>query len=259
MKWLEDEICVLKNRDLTHQELHDLLPHRSVEAIRRKSYQHGLQRTMKSSGHLTDDEAQSIWDNPEFREMIEGHLLGDGCIDHKGHAFRLGTSNKDYANFVQDKLNTLSGKNNTASYHPPVKKMWKTGEYISRECWTVVCCCKGIFGQQRERWYPKGYKIVPRDLVLTPTMCNRWYCDDGCLVVMEKYGVYRIELCTDSFTLSEVKYLQQLLTTVGITTRIHLSKGKHRIITCGKEKFLRYAGAAPVDSFDYKWRLVNET
>ena len=259
MRWTDQEIAILKNRDLTHKELHILLPHRSIEGIRRKTYQFGLQRTLRRFGHITQAEAEEIWSNLELQQLIEGHLLGDGCVAKEGN-FRLGTNNQDYASFTQSCLNKLTNKKSKSTYYPSVLKTWKTGEFTSKESWSVNCVCSKIFKPQRKRWYPEGVKIVPEDFELTPLSCNRWYCDDGYLSVVPKHSICTVTLCTDSFTLLEVDFLRnQISDKIGIETGTRKIKKKFlRIVIYSPKrvvKFLEYIGPCPVDSFQYKWKL----
>jgi len=252
--WTDEEIDILRDRDLTHKQLMELLPHRSWNSIRKKSYEYGLQRTMRSSGHITQEEADKIWDNGEFRQVIEGHLLGDACIDKKGHAFRISTIRKSYAYWLQKFLNATTNKTNSIISYPSVIRHWKTGDCLSRPYWMTVCCCKGIFGEQRERWYPIGIKIVPKDLVLTSVVCNRWYIDDGWLSKKENV----IELCTDSFTEEDREFLaSQIDKNVGIKTSVSNHRRKYfRICIYKKEqirKFLEYIGQSPTKDYAYKW------
>lgn len=69
-----------------------------------------------------------------------------------------------------------------------------------------------VFTPYKQKWYPEGIKIVPRDLKLTPLICAIWFCDDGSVVYTgsNKLG-RRISLYTDSFLKEEVEFLQCLL------------------------------------------------
>lgn len=264
MRWTLQEIEILKDRDLTLPEIHSLLPHRSILGIRRKTYQLGCQRTLRRFGHITQEEADAIWSQAEFCQMIEGHLLGDGCVDKEGSTFRLGTNNEDYSKFIQLRLNKLANKNSKTTYHPPVTKMWKTGEYTSKESWSAHCCCSKIFRSQRTRWYPDGIKAVPSDLELTPLVCNRWYCDDGTLHIdrrARRKSVPTVELCTDSFSEKEICFLRnQIETSIGVLTSTRLVHKKFKRITIYSKfsvvKFLDYIGPCPVESFSYKWDVL---
>lgn len=260
MHWTEEELKILSDKDLTHKELCALLPGKSYDMIRRKSYKLGLQRSMKKAGRISQEAADAIWAKARFQELIEGHLLGDGCIDSKGHAFRLGTNIQAYARKLQNELNMLADKKNKLTYHPPAKKIWKTGEFTSKESWTSVCCCKPIFWKQRERWYPDGEKVVPGDLQLTPTIINRWYIDDGYLTVVPNRSITTVSLCTDSFSDEHIDFLRDAIgSAIGIDTGTCIIHRKfRRIVIYTKarvEKFLDYIGSPPVTEYSYKWEL----
>src|SRR5271165_3446922 len=71
-----------------------------------------------------------------------------------------------------------------------------------------------VFTPFKEKWYPEGKKIVPKDLKLTPLICAIWFCDDGCIVRMLRKTMQdklRLQLSTDGFTKKEVLFLISLL------------------------------------------------
>lgn len=69
-----------------------------------------------------------------------------------------------------------------------------------------------VFTPYKQKWYPEGIKIVPRDLELTSLICAIWFCDDGSIVYTgpNKHGK-RISLYTDSFLKEDVVFLQDCL------------------------------------------------
>ena len=54
-------------------------------------------------------------------------------------------------------------------------------------------------------WHKSGAKQVPHDIPMTPTVFLHWHAGDGSL------GPEQLQLCTDSFPLEDVKYLQNLV------------------------------------------------
>ncbi len=117
--------------------------------------------------------------NDIHRQIIDGLLLGDGCV--RRHAVNataelsVSTVEEEFANYLLVVL--------------PLEL------YINSEkaCKRVVCGkeanCKKSYkihsrvdislDEYREKWYPDGIKIVPSDLVLTPISVKYWFWGDG--------------------------------------------------------------------------------
>jgi hypothetical protein len=66
-----------------------------------------------------------------------------------------------------------------------------------------------VFSSYKQKWYPNGEKIVPKDLQLTPLICAIWFCDDGSITL--KNNKRRISLYTDSFVKDDVLFLKNLI------------------------------------------------
>jgi len=76
-------------------------------------------------------------------------------------------------------------------------------------------------------WYIDGVKVVPFDIfnLLSPIALAHWIMGDGCL--LSGGGMY---LCTDSFTVSDVvKLMNVLLVRYDIPSTLHYSNGLPRI------------------------------
>lgn len=68
------------------------------------------------------------------------------------------------------------------------------------------------------KWYPKGIKVVPRDLRLTPLVLLHWYIGDGSFN-------NSISLFTNGFTKKDVLFLiKKMDCTVGIKTKFNMTK-----------------------------------
>lgn len=75
------------------------------------------------------------------------------------------------------------------------------------------------FKIERIRWYPKGLKIVPNDLVLTPLILSHWFAGDGC------GRKYCLSFCTNGFKLKDVKTLSTLMRVqLGINMKINKTR-----------------------------------
>jgi transposase-like protein len=100
---------------------------------------------------------------------------------------------------------------------------------------------------QRQRWYPNGIKIVPKDIKITPTMMLWWYLGDG---YKTKYGAV---LCTDSFIKNDNKRLANLISQEGIPCH-WTPRNRIRIEgNFGFQQLISYIGESPVKCYEYKW------
>lgn len=69
------------------------------------------------------------------------------------------------------------------------------------------------------RWYPKGKKVVPKDLRLTPVSALHWYVGDG------SSGKHELIFSTQSFNAEDNKLLAQLLwKAMGVKAKIQAIK-----------------------------------
>ena len=110
-----------------------------------------------------------------------------------------------------------------------------------------------------KEWYPKGKKIVPRGIVLTPLVCRQWYLGDGSLITNNKN--YRVLLCTCAFPKPDVMWLIKQLREIGFWAvwqngnMISIVNKPNKIFN----NFLEYIGECPVECYKYKWLLNSQT
>jgi len=185
----------------------------------------------------------------ELIEIIEGNLLGDGClVPTKNQAFyQHGSSQVEYLiylckKFEEEGLMTPKGypkryqhKNNKAVYYNMYSKS--------------NICLRKLY----DKWYPHGFKIVPKDLELTSTKVLYWFIGDG-----STNGREGISLHSQGFTKEENIILQdKLLEYVGIRSSLHskVSGSGYTIYIPKKYKniFYDYIGECPVKCYKYKW------
>ena len=116
----------------------------------------------------------------------------------------------------------------------------------------------------RRHFYPKGIKIVPKDvkLLLTdPLSLAIWYMDDGSLDKREKYHL-NATFATFCFSFRECVLLASTLKeNFGIEARVHKStmRGKERyrlyIVSGSMTKFVNVVGSYIQPDFRYKIAL----
>ena len=159
------------------------------------------------------------------KEIIDGSLLGDGYISGKGHgnnwfAKEQCFASKEYINWVYDSMKPYSYR----VYHKEMPNSFrKSPNYgIMLKSCRFSAYPHPVFTELRQKWYPNGKKIVPKDLKLTPLMMAVWFCDDGSLNAEKRYAVF----CTNGFDLDSVEYLRSGFSEYNIKTTINLQKGK---------------------------------
>ena len=160
-------------------------------------------------------------------EIIYGTLLGDGYVHPRGQIQLEHTIDQlQYINWKYDELKSLA-------YSPPKqirrfdKRFNKT--YIGARFWL-----RQYFRPLRKLFYPKGTKIVPKEIskYFTKLCIAVWYMDDG------NFSEGRnLKIATDSFDSESKKILQSLLLTkFGVKSTIQAS-GKLRIASNSLDKF----------------------
>lgn len=114
----------------------------------------------------------------EQKQILYGALLGDGSLILHKHCknaiFSYTSKSKQHVEYVST----------------PFKKYW-SGEGI-KQCtyydgrtnkeysrYVMRTYTNETFTDEYHKWYKNGIKEIPKDLKLTPLMCNIWYIGDG--------------------------------------------------------------------------------
>jgi len=144
-------------------------------------------------------------------ELINGSLLGDGCLsprkNRKNTRFsilrKLGDLEylKWQYNFVEDLC--LTGIKNKENFD---KRTNKT--YYSCYFCTVA---NDDLTKISNKWYNNGKKVIPNDLILTPLILGVWFLDDANIKFTSSEKAIRITFSTQSFSKEDVYFLQNLL------------------------------------------------
>ena len=184
----------------------------------------------------------------EAKEWIDGELLGDGCLEPKSkYSVRFQYSSKylEYIQYISDTLNSFGIKQSgkiRIQYH---KKMnCYSYHYISLSYPELLSI--------RKRWYPKGKKIIPRDLKLTPLLLRQEMIGDGSLKHHKK-SKSSIVLCTYGFLINDVKWLVLQLNKIGFKSTRQPNNNIIHISSYSTKDFLSYIGECPVKCYNYKW------
>jgi len=154
-----------------------------------------------------------------LREIINGTLLGDASIkiekynDSRYFSYKLTAKDRNFLLWCQ-KLFDLFKVKSWISLENKVS--------LTHSLWFYINTCPyPEFLNLHSKWYiPKdgrNFKIVPRDLEITPTVLLHWYLGDGCLVRQKGSNrIPRIVFATNCFTKEDVDFLIGKLKTLGL-------------------------------------------
>lgn len=190
----------------------------------------------------------------KMKELVDGEILGDGYLNkYKNRPlidayFVLCSKSKEHCIYI---INNL-----------PIGLFHKNQPQIHMKKYYYATSRSDIYlTTQLKRWYPKGIKIIPKDLKLTPTICHHWYICDGYLS-NRKNRKGHIHLYTDCFTKTEIekiliKQMMKLDIECWIFKHYHpIDKRRGyaiRINTNSTKKFLDYIGLPIINYYKYKW------
>lgn len=197
---------------------------------------------IRTSGETTSLKNQFMI-TPYINDVIIGELLGDGSIYKSGNTsggFSYSTSKKKYLEwlyygvFMKEGIQTMKEGIIEKIIIPSEKSIIKT-PYISYKARTLSYL---QFGQYRKIWYPRDTKIVPNNIIITPTVLLHWYLGDGSLQTYKgdnKRGKYiymykRVILHTNGFSYKECKMLSKKLNNIGLHFEVKKHHNKNKTI-----------------------------
>jgi len=269
--WTEKEDKILSDTSLSYDIIAARLPNRSKRSIWTRAHKLGYSRDISviakiNSENQHKDEWDSLLSDKKFCEVIDGELLGDGCICRKKvknrncyeYTFIAGSIHEEYAKYLH---NILAPKlKSTAKINTVLPPTKSSKRITGTKKFYVVRFSSVVFKQFYDRWYPSGSikTTCPDDFDFSPTVCLHWYLGDGSLDSSFRRRMFEITLHTENFKHSEVKKMSESLSdSLGIKTGTKKSNKIYRAIRIhGKyaREFLLHIGSSPVKCFDYKWR-----
>lgn len=191
-------------------------------------------------------------------DILTGHLLGDGSIFYSTRyavtpIFSFTSKHLEYAEFVKNS-SSLSSYCKVLQRRRFDKRTSKT--YVSYQFRTKSC---ETLKQFRDLWYPEGKKLIPENLKLNSTICQRWYIDDGGRSSGKSRGKNRyisISTCCHKNN-GDIIILLKELRNLGFNCNSNLNGNYHRIqfSRVSSLDFLEFIGKCPVECFKYKWDL----
>lgn len=183
-----------------------------------------------------------------FSEVMDGLLLGDGCLQKPAKTAKYTHSSKheDYLLWVKNFL-----ENEGVSFTPKIYRK-DEGRGIYYQLHSRV---HEMLTKEYHRWYNKdGKKIVPSDLRITPVSAKHWYIGDGGLDSDKGY-LRQISFASHSFSYEERDFLVAQLKELGFKAS-NRKRGQICIAKSSVTDFIDWIGECPTESYKYKWELT---
>lgn len=170
------------------------------------------------------------------KELIDALIIGDGTLDYyKNISARLQIrhklAHKDYCTWIIQKTESF------LQWSTPVELDVSgiiEGRKISGKQISIRTKCMKPLYKYRERWYPFGKKVIPKDFILTPISLAILYMDDGTLGIgkdSQNYIQRNIQLNTQSFSYEDNYRLLEMVKGFDIKCSIQeLSRRKDNFI-----------------------------
>jgi DNA-binding CsgD family transcriptional regulator len=192
-------------------------------------------------------------------EILNGAMLGDGSLiiskNGRNPQFTYNSKSKQHVKYVTQEFMQYSYKEGIKYYEKYDNRTKKT--YNSYSFRSISD--KG-FLEIYNKWYKNGVKHLPKDLILTPTICLIWYIGDGGIINNQKHNGQYIKLSTHCFSKKEqekilipqLKQFNAKLYKVGISKN-NIAQYAIYIPKKSMQNFLNYIGKCPFKDYKYKW------
>jgi hypothetical protein len=184
---------------------------------------------------------------PHQREVLDGEMLGDGCLFRRRE-----TANAHAAWTLRSHQHVTLLAEEFAEYEPRVRNIGDTKRQALRTLTNPALT------EQRMRWYPDGRKRLPADLTLSPIVCLHWFIGDGA-----NRGRGSIRFHTESFTELEVERLVRMLGDLGFPCAMFRRSSNHgrgnrlpyiSMRTQPSLAFLDYIGPCTITDYAHRWK-----
>lgn len=182
--------------------------------------------------------------------LLEGKLLGDGCIQmHGSRSAKYSHSSKyeSYLVWLSKEFSNLG-----------IEQVGKINKYWDEEYETFGYMYQSRSYPElvplRQSWYPNGKKIVPEDLSLNPLMARQWFIGDGCLETTKKRP--DIRFYTYAFDKASINHLLAELRGKGFKVSYWPSCNSIGMSVHSVRDFLDWIGPCPTEIesiYEYKW------
>lgn len=222
-----------------------------VSIIRRHLQESGVTMRKRGWGYNVLPEKQLTVNQYEF---FDGLMLSDGSIARRGVLNHRHSQGNDYLSCAFKYMEFAEYIKSQLSLAPEVhRKVHISDRYKSGYCvqYGILSSANIFFTQERDRWYPEGVKIIPKDCRLTPTSLNIMYLGDG-YITKDSPKRKAIYICLHSFEREDIQLVIDHLDSINIKASIYAS-GEVRISSYNTADFLDYIGPCPVECYKYKW------
>ena len=186
------------------------------------------------------------------KQFIDGLLLGDASIPKRKdgispRSLTQACKHKEYLEYIIERF--LKAK----VLCSPILSRWINDERCKNKGYNqsfLQTRRYKTFELFRERFYPKGKKIIPQGIVITKDLLLQLYLCDG--------NFYRhITLCLNAFEKKDILHLKKLIEKK-LNIKPTLKKQKEQFMLVIKKsdtkKFLNYIGDCPIKCYQYKWK-----
>jgi len=202
-------------------------------------------RTLSEANRLIRLRSIPILD--DFREIIDGLLLGDGNL-HSPVGFQaVYHQDSSMSEFIEYVSRIFSSNNYLAQTYTYTRFDKRTSKiYTSFSLNSLYTIELQIL---YNAWYNGGRKVIPTDISITPSLMTVWYLSDG----SKDSRCKNATIATESFTTQEVELLCSLVNNeIGINC-YRQSNNRIRIPSRSFDKFINYLGECPVGCYSYKY------
>ncbi len=187
----------------------------------------------------------------ERHDIIEGLLLSDAWMGkyashrHPLLYFCQSSQHADYVQHVADLLDVSDRVKSRSRFDKRTYKYYHVTEFRTRNL--------SLFDEYHKRWYRNKIKIIPQDLIITPTVLLHAFLGDG-NHSWQRLKYRQMSLCFDSFERQSVyNTVVSQLEKLGIECTRGRKDSRIGIRSKSCQRLLDYIGNCPIESYRYKW------
>lgn len=252
--YIEDKLSTTKIADLSHELFGQKMSPGKIYSLLKK-YEipiRSISQSVSRAKSLMDPDQTFMTE--KMLEWVDGFNLGDGYIgfrkkDYMGARFIIGSTTRAWTSYAMSGLH---------AYRPSEPS--QCGEPCSKRpnvTWSSATLTHPDIVKQARRWYPKGKKIVPSDVRITPTSLLLWYLGDGSIHEDIKRNIVLLRLATCSFSASDIdKILVPKLKEKGFDCAREKQKNDIRIKSHSISKFFDFIGTEPpFQEYAHKFKM----
>ena len=258
-KWLADKY---KTKKLSTAKIAKLVGCSKADTVSRNLKRFGISIRSLSERRRNENTDYFHLNLP----VINGSLLGDAYImKPQGNGWNCGLSKKniyyDHLLFFANQILKRNAKKRISGPIEPPHNLSLNG----KPYYFLNTYKHPELTRLRELWYPKGKKIIPKNIEITKETLLHWFLDDG-FSYFVKYKAkdghkkhIRVCLCTNCFSEQDLIWLCNQLKE---KFNLHFNLGKkgngHILLLRESQSndFFNLIGPCPVDSLKYKWKVI---